>query len=74
MMSITVAVRIAENMLVWWMTSKNQPKTTQLNYMREGIRVLPDTKNLFPLSWHGERAYSKSKAPSEIGNQTNHLN
>ena len=33
--------------------------------------ILPDTKNLFPLSWHGERAYSKSKAPTEIGNQTN---
>ncbi len=32
--------------------------------------VLPDTKTLFPLSWHGERAYSKSKAPTETGNQT----
>ncbi len=29
-----------------------------------------DTKKLFPLSWHGERAYSKSKAPTETGNQT----
>ncbi len=27
-------------------------------------------KNLFPLSWYGERAYSKSEAPTEIGNQT----
>ncbi len=29
-----------------------------------------EQKNLFPLSWHGERAYSKSKAPTEIGHQT----
>ncbi len=25
---------------------------------------------MFPLSWNVERAYSKSKAPTEIGNQT----
>ena len=29
---------------------------------------------MFPLSWHGERAYSKSKAPTEIGNQTIYTN
>ncbi len=28
---------------------------------------------MFPLSWHGERAYSKSKAPTETDNQTSDM-
>ncbi len=34
------------------------------------LRSSSTQKNLFPLSWRGERAYSKSRAPTEIGHQT----
>ena len=47
-----------------------KPKYILLNEKFVNLRSSPTQKKLFPLSWHAERAYSKSRPPTETGHQT----
>ena len=51
-------------------TGHNLPSCKPKYLLLINYRSSPHKKKLFPLSWQGERAYSKSRAPTEIGHQT----